>query len=75
MKQRYDVREWDGTLRSVFASGKVLIKVEYCGGTVHEVTKNYFEKVLLATKKLPTDPFYHVEGCRCKGANKVSKMS
>ena len=52
MKQRYDVIEWDGTIHSVFASGHALIKVAYCGGTIHEVTKNYFEKVLQAKLRL-----------------------
>ena len=66
MKQRYDVIEWDGSIRSVFASGHALIKVEYCGGTIHEVTRNHFERVMQAKLRLRTDPFFHVEGCRCK---------
>ena len=64
--QRFDVVEWDGTIHSVTANGHQVVTVKYCDNVVHEVTRNYFERVMQAKSVLHTDPFHHVEGCKCK---------
>ena len=64
--QRFDVIEWDGTVHSVTSIGDQVVAVRYCDGVVHEVTRNYFDRVMKAKAVLRTDPFHHVEGCKCK---------
>jgi len=80
--ERFDIIEWDGTTHSVTAEfafeseqdrdflGNTVfdrkVAVRYCDGVVHEVTWDYFTRVMKAKAVLHTDPFHHVEGCKCK---------